>query len=329
MMNAIILSNKAVKLQQVPQPIKAEPEHLLVKMSACAINPGDKAFISRPLPAGAVHGLYNVYGVSGVGTVIGAGAGVPNDYAGKNVVIYRSLKTSPHILGTWSEYAQVHFLNCVTLPDDVNMDEYSGSLVNIITPYAFLKQIREEGHKGIISTAGNSATGIAMLGICLAYNFPLISIARTEKGKEELQALGAEHVLAQSEAAFQQHLNEVAELLSATAIFDGVGGSILNEMIDIIPNNSTIYSYGYLGGATSLSLHTSVLMRGITLRGFGNFRSKTVQDPQLLKIALKDIGGMIHQPHFKTKIGKEFRLEEINEALAYTSEDGAKAILRP
>jgi len=32
-------------------------------------------------------------------------------------------------------------------------------------------------------------------------------------------------------------------------------------------------------------------------------------------------------PHFKTKIGKKFKLEEIHEALKYKSNDGRKAIL--
>jgi hypothetical protein len=54
----------------------------------------------------------------------------------------------------------------------VNAEEYAGSLVNVITPYAFLKQAVGEGHKGIIATAGTSATGIAMLGICQTFDFP-------------------------------------------------------------------------------------------------------------------------------------------------------------
>ena len=48
------------------------------------------------------------------------------------------------------------------------------------------KQIIKEGHKGIICTAGNSATGRAMLGVCLAYNIPVISIVRNNIAKSEL-----------------------------------------------------------------------------------------------------------------------------------------------
>ena len=328
-MKAISLAtNNSVKLQDVPKPGKAAPGHLIIKTEVCGINQGDKAFIGGAFPPGSIPvSQSNICGVSSVGKVIEVGDGVPTDYLGKNVTTYRSLKFSDNIIGTWSEYAHLHYHHCVILPDNVNTEDYSGSLVNIITPYAFLKQIIEEGHKGIISTAGNSATGIAMLGICLAYNFPLISIVRTESDKKELELFGAENIVIQNDADFKMHFKEMAQKLEATAIFDGVGGEILNKIIDVLPFNSTIYAYGYLGGQTPLTIHTSILMKGITIKAFGNFRTKTVQNSQNLEKALKDISEIIEMPHFKTKIGKKFKLEEINDALQFVSEDGSKAVL--
>src|SRR5450631_593849 len=97
--------------------------------------------------------------------------------------------------------------------------------------------------------------------------------------------------------------------------------------MDTIPNNSVIYCYGFLGGGTPLTIHTSLLMRGITIKGFSNFRTATVQDPQNLEKALKEISRIVHMPHFKTQIGKKFRLEEINDALQFVSEKGGRAVL--
>jgi NADPH:quinone reductase-like Zn-dependent oxidoreductase len=323
-------ANTGAMLQVVPKPVNAEPGHLVIKMEACAINPGDKFFMARGLPPGSVPtSRYDVWGVSGVGTVLQTGPGVPKGYAGKKVTVYRSLRYSDTMVGTWCQYAHLHYLQCAVLPDDVNMTDYAGSLVNTITPYAFLQQVKEEGDKGIICTAGTSATGIAMLGICLAYHFPLISIVRNESGKRELEALGGENVVVQSDNGFAQQLSETAKRLEATAVFDGVGGEILNTITDCLPNGSTIYCYGYLGGKTPLSFHTSILMRGLTLKGFGNFRTKTVQNPQLLEKALQDISSIIHMPHFKTKTGRQFRLEEIQEALQFAPENGGKTVLRP
>ncbi len=331
-MRAISLANNnSVQLQQVPTPVKAEPGHLVIKMVACGINAGDNAFIGGAFPPGSIPvSRYDICGVSGVGTVIETGAGVPGAYKGANVTVYRSLKFSEHIIGTWCEYVHLHYLHCAIIPGNTPMEEYAGSLVNIITPFAFLQQIKEEGHKGIISTAGSSATGIAMLGICLAYNFPLISIVRTEDNKKELEAMGATKVVVQNDDHFKQQLNEQSKQAGTTAIFDGVGGEVLNKIIDVLPNGATIYSYGYLGGKTPLTIHTSILMRGITIKGFGNFRTRTVQDPQRLEQALQDISSIIDMPHFKTKTGKKFTLEEINDALLFSSDSkNGKAVLYP
>jgi NADPH2:quinone reductase len=331
LMNALcLIPNEGVKLQQVRQPESAKPGHLLIKMQACAINPGDKAFINRPLPPGSVLSLYDVYGVSGAGTVIAIGDGIPEPYRGKNVSMYRSLKPSENMIGTWCEYAHMHHLDCIILPDDGRPEEYAGSVVNAITPYAFLQQVSAEGHKGILSTAGTSATGIAMLGICLANNFPLISIVRNEAGQKELAALGATHIAVQDDPAFRQQLQELSKALSATAIFDGGGGEVLNKIIEVIPNNATIYSYGYLGDAIPLTVHTRTLTaKGITIKPFMNFRTETVMNPQRLEKALQDLAAIFHQPHFKTKPGRTFSLAEINDALGFTAAHGEKAILCP
>lgn len=324
-----VTENKTLELVELAKPDKVSAGHVIIKMLACGINAGDSAFINGVFPKGSIpESQHNLAGVSGVGTVVSVGKDVPEIYEGKNVTVYRSLKFSEDIIGTWSEYAQLHYLQCAIIPDHLNMEDYSGSLVNIITPYAFFKQIIEEGHKGIIATAGTSATGIAILGICQQYKFPIISIARNEESKRALEELGAENILVQSDVDFKKQLKETAQTFNATAVFDGVGGSILNNIVDVIPFNSTIFSYGYLGGQIPFSFHTSLLMRGITIKAFSNFNSPTVQNAGKLEKALGEIGAIIALPHFKTKIGKRFSMKEINEALTFASgRASGKAIL--
>lgn len=327
-MKAIILKGKnQVQVKNVPQPEKAAPEHLIIKMQACGINSGDKLFVSGSFPRGIPASKYNIAGVSGVGKVIETGEGVPHYYKNKNVTVYRSLKNSEETIGTWSEYAHLHFLNCTVLPETADPELYSGSLVNIITPYAFLKQARKEGHKALLCTAGNSATGLAMLGLCLMYKFPIISIVRTEKGKRELEALGAENIIVQSEADFKRLLYKKAEQLEATAVFDGVGGTTLSNIIDVLPFNTTIYCYGFLNKEMPFTFHTTSLMRGITIKAFSNFRTPTVQDPLKLEKAFQDISKLIDRPYFQTKIGLRANMENVMEAINSSSTEGRKTVL--
>src|SRR5262245_26344850 len=115
-MQAIVLNGiNDLELKDVPQPEKAAAECLLIKMQASGVNSGDKLFIAGAFPRGIPSSKYNIAGVSGVGKVIETGPGVPDYYKGKNVTIYRSLKYSEETIGTWSEYAHLHYLNCAVL----------------------------------------------------------------------------------------------------------------------------------------------------------------------------------------------------------------------
>lgn len=316
------------QIREVPRP-EITAGHVLVKVHACAINPGDKAWLAGAIP-GAPESLHDIAGVSGAGEVITLGDGVPLRYQGKKVAFYRSLKFSDHLVGTWSEYARLHYLHCVILPDDANLEEYCGSLVNVITPYAFWKQVIEAGSPGIICTAGTSATGRAMIGVCKIKDLPCIALVRKTSDIQNLEALGATQVLALDAANFEHELETLAAKLGAVAVFDGVGGEMLSRVAPFLPQGASIYAYGFLGGNQPFCIQTSqILIKGLHISGFGNFVSATVLDPQRLEQALEDISNIIHRPHFKMAIGQRFRFEEIPEALSFSSSKGERAILIP
>ena len=329
LMNAICkLPEGGVALCQVPKPEKAQPGHLLIKMKYSAVGHGDKAFLNRPLPPGSVESMYGIYGASGVGEVIETGENVSEQYLGKNVTIYRSLHNSNTLIGCWSEYAHIHWLDCVIIPDDAKPEEYSGTLANLVTPYAFRMESLREGHAGIISTAGTSTTGIMMLGIALTLKFPLISIVRNKKGKQLLKSLGATHVVVQEDPNFDTELKDMAMQLNTTAVYDALGGATLNRIIDLLPNRSTIYSYGFLGDDVPLTVFMrQILFKGLTIKSFGNINTQTVRDPKQLTDALKVISTAIGMPHFKTNIGQKFRLQDIEQAIAYQPQGTDKAVL--
>jgi len=320
-------ADRTLLARDIPVPEKPVRDHI-IRMDACAINPGEKFFLGRTPPPDLPLSVYDVWGVSGAGSIVAVGEGVPSDYVGRKVAVYRSLQKTENLLGTWSEYSQLHRLNCVPLPDELDTVDYSGSLVNAITPYAFWRQAANEGHKGVLVTAGASATGIAMLGIALANRIPVLSIVRDEKGEEKLKNFGAENVLVQEGKTFQNDIAEISQQLETTAVFDGVGAEIVNRIAPSLPPHSTVYSYGRLGQESLFSVSWDLLMaKNLTLKSFSNFRSPTVQNRLELETALQQLSAMIAMPHFRTKQGKAFAFEKVQDAIAYVGEDGEKAIL--
>src|SRR5258708_2348632 len=121
-MKAISITNKGrVALREAPRPESAANEHLIIQMQAMGINSGDRFFISGAFPPGFFPvSRYDIAGVSGVGKVIVVGNDVPERYLGKHVTVYRSLVFSDTLIGTWSEYAHLHYLECAILPEGVN-----------------------------------------------------------------------------------------------------------------------------------------------------------------------------------------------------------------
>ncbi|MCB9568154.1 MAG: zinc-binding dehydrogenase [Myxococcales bacterium] len=140
--------------------------------------------------------------------------------------------------------------------------------------------------------------------------------------------LGASNVLLQSEPDFAARLRQRAGELRATAVFDGVGGALASQVAHVAPRGSCLYVYGFLGGDEPLSVPTKVILfNNLTIKGFGVFTSKAVGDPRSLEKTLGDLSTRIAMPHFKTRAGRYYGLEDFESALAYSSPDGARAVL--
>ena len=324
-----VTQTRGVEMREVPAPDAPAPGHVLVAMDASAINHGDKTFLTMPMAAGnaTLPRRHDVWGASGAGRVVAAGAGVPDGYAGRQVALYRSLGASPDSVGLWCETAQVPYTSCLILPEHVRARDYCGSLVNVITAYAFLDEIAEAGHRGVIVTAGNSATGRALAALARDRNVAAIFLVRGEAARAALLACGARHVIV-TDHGLPEKLAGLAAELGTTAVFDGVGGALLERIIPSLPMRSTVYCYGFLGGPAPFSISSATfMMKDLAMRRFSNFESGTVKRPERLVAALKALEGVIDDPAFATSIGTEFGFDQIAQAMAYASGEGAKAIL--
>ncbi|PQE17506.1 alcohol dehydrogenase protein [Rutstroemia sp. NJR-2017a BBW] len=322
-----VTENRNLELRNVPNPPTPPSGYLNVSIVAAAINQGDKTFLK--IPASKVSSgtrLENVWGASAAGTVTQIGANVPSTYLGRKVAIYRGLKPNDPVLGLWCETAQVPYETCLPLPDHVDAKDYSGSLVNVVTAYAFLEQATAEGHRGIIVTAGSSATGRALTVLARRRGIPIIVIVRSQEAKEEALKSGmeVERVLSSSHPDFIRDLQQMAQELGTTAVFDGVGGSLISKMLGALPPQSSISFYGSLSGAEKVEFPSSiVIMKDLTMKRFSNFNSATVKER--LGDMLKDLEGCIEDPMFRTSLGKDFQVEEIVDAMKY--EGSKKAVL--
>ena len=326
-----VTASRELEVCEVPTPEEVPRGHLLVEIDSAAINHGDKTFLKMPaITTGATGSRHDIWGASGAGRVLNVGVDVSAEYFARKVAIYRSLTPSAEVVGLWSERAVVPVTSCVVLPEDLSTADYSGSLVNMITAHAFLEQMTLEAHTGVIVTVGASATGLALAALARRKNIPVLSLVRSEGAAEALRARGLEHILVTSDADFDERFERLAAELKSTAVFDGAGGDLIGRIAPRLPRNSTVWFYGFLGGAAPVAVASGIYMaKNLTMKPFSNFNSATVRDMAKLQEALAYLQEDIANPMFRTKIGKTFCLDQIQEAMAYESEPGAKAVLMP
>lgn len=332
-MKAICVTpDRRLDVRSIPAPGAPPAGHLRIEIDAATITHGDKFFLTRPLPGATTltAGGQAVYGANAAGRVTAIGPDVPAEYSGKKVAIYKALHRSAESIGVWCETAQLPYATCLILPDEVPPRDYCGSFGNILTVHAFLAEIRAGGHKGVIVTAGNSATGRIAVSLTRRLQVPAVFLVRSAAAREDLLRHGAAHVLVTSEEGFESRLGGLAATLEATAVFDGVGGDLLSRIVPSLPMNATVFIYGFLGAANPIALSTMLVMgKNLTLRRFSILESATVRDPKALASATADIRRFIGDPLLTTRIGREFRFDAIEAAMAFEALPGARAVLVP
>lgn len=331
-MNAVtVTASRELEVRDVPTPTAAPSGHLLIDIDSAAINHGDKTFLKMPAATTNLNtSKHDIWGVSAAGRVLAGGADVAAAYVGRKVAVYRSLTPSAETIGLWAERAVIPATSCVLLPEELSTIDYSGSLVNAITAHAFLEQMLSEGHTGVIATVGGSATALALAALGRRRGIPILFLVRSEEAAEALLALGLQHVLVTSDAEFDTTFERLAAELKTTAVFDGAGGDLITRIAPRLPRNSTIWFYGFLAGTTPIAVPSAVYMaKNLTMKPFSNFNSPTVRDTSKLRHALKTLQQHIADPLFRTKVGRTFRLDQIQEAMAYETGPGAKAVLLP
>ena len=325
-----VAPDRSLEVREILMPTVPPAGHLLVRIEAGAINNGDKAFLARR-PLGSLTSTGNeVWGASAAGRVVGIGDDVAAIYLDKPVAIYLSMRRTPATIGLWCEVAQVHHLNCLILPDAVQPIDYSGSLVNAITAYAFMAQALDEGHKGMVATAGQSATARALAALARDRGVALIHLVRSASSQEALRRMGIEHVLVTTDEGFEHRFAVLAETLNATAIFDGLGGDIVTRIASHVPQRSTFYFYGFMAAGASSSVSTSVFMeKNLTMKRFSNTQTETVTNDNKLVAALDALRERIADPLFHTRLGDTFSFDEIEHAIHYSDDKAGRPVLTP
>ena len=154
--------------------------------------------------------------------------------------------------------------------------------------------------------------------MCIKENIDVINVVRKESHFNTFKDYGAKYMVSTSNPKWKEELSNLSKDLNSQICFECVGGNYTGEMLNCLPNNSTLYHFGNLELKRLGKIVTSDLITK-TIRGFvvDKFLLSLNNEERnnMVNYIVKDIsnGGEI----FSTKYSKEFKLENFVEALMY------------
>jgi NADPH:quinone reductase-like Zn-dependent oxidoreductase len=313
--------NLTVKEIKVPE---AGPGEVLVKISYAPVNPSDIARIRKFYREG--NGQF-IPGLEGSGIVVASGKGLlPRLWFGRRVACSSADKG-----GTWAEYMVTRAGLCFPLGRKISDDQGSMTLVNPMTALAFLDIAKKGRHKAIINNAAASSLGRMLEILSKKEGIRIINIVRKKEQTARLKASGSDYVLNISDDTFLSELENISRKLNATLFLDTVCNDRLQEIIGILPPDSSVIIYGNRSEAGNIRVNPRDLMdRNIDIRGFflGSYAARNGLFRNMLN--LRKVRKLMEND-LKISIRHKYPLEKAQEAVdEYSSGmSGGKILLSP
>lgn len=284
-----------------------DSNEVLIKVHAASINPADILFLSGHY--GIKRALPSVGGMEGCGTVIATG----------NSLVARMLKGKrvafvSEVYGSWSEYTKASAMTCMVLPDHVSDEQGAVFFVNPASAMAMVKIAKQHKSKAIVQTAGASALGRILVKLGKENGLAVISVVRKDEHAQLLREIGGQHIVNSSSPAFEDELKRKTHDLGATVCFDAIGGDLTGTVLSALPDGSTLFQYGLLGGSTTTINADDLVFRRKRITGFwASDWVKTQSIFELLSLQgsmKKSVGSQI-----QTEISQTFSLCQTVDAI--------------
>jgi NADPH:quinone reductase-like Zn-dependent oxidoreductase len=167
----------------------------------------------------------------------------------------------------------------------------------------------------VVITAASSSVGLAAIQIVKDAGAVAIAATRTSKKRDELLALGADHVIATEEEDIAARVKEITTGKGARLIFDPVAGPFVDKLAETAAYHGIIFEYGALSmQPTPFPLFTA-LGKGLSVVGYTLW--EITRQPEVLEVAKRYVYDRLADGRFVPRIAKTFPFAQTIEAYKY------------
>ncbi len=228
-----------VEEKEIPEPAEGQVQ---IRMEAAPCNPSDIAFL---------RGGYNIKksvpcipGFEGCGVISQVGTGIDKKFIGKRVSCFIQNDDA----GTWSEYVVANITDCISIKNEMPIEQAACFAVNPFTAYGLYEMAQAENCQCIIQNAATGQVGRFIRVLAQRDGMNTINIVRKAEHLTQLKAEGEKYVLDSGSEEFPERLKSLAHELNATMAFDAVAGETTAQFLNAMPDDSEVILYGGLSG---------------------------------------------------------------------------------
>jgi NADPH2:quinone reductase len=311
---------KAIRFNQLGGPevlhIENQPERrpgpgeVLLKVEAVGLNRAESMYY---------HGFYmekvnlpSGLGYEALGRVIAVGPEVDPTLVGKRLATIPGFSMNQYPV--LAEEAIVPASVLAAVPDSFSAIEGAAVWMQYCTAYGALVSFgKVAAGDFVIITAASSSVGLAAIQVVKAQGGVSIATTRTSAKKNQLVALGADHVIVTEEEDLVARVQSITGGKGARIVFDPVGGDYINMLAQATANGGTIFLYGMLSGKPT-PFPLAAFGRTIGMFGYTFGELRGTPEWETMK---KYIYDRLADGSFKPKVARTFPFDQTVEAYKY------------
>ncbi len=301
-----------VYISNVPDIKEIENDELIIEVLYFPINPADLLFIegnyaSKPK-------LPSSLGAECIAKVKRIGKDIKKFRIGDVVI--------PLSRDNWVEEKVCKETEVVKVNKNINLIQGSMLKVNPASAYLMLNNyVKIDQNNHIIQNASNSGLGRYIIQLCKIYGIKNINIVRREELKNNLKNIGADYVFTDKEV---KNNFKFIKSLKAKLFIDAVAGENVDNIANLLEENSTIINYGLLSKKKIELNPSKIIFNNISLKGFWLTKwlaQMSYKEVTSLYIYLSEL---ITYKKLHVPIQKVFYISEFKNAIITASKENRK-----
>lgn len=320
-LTAIGPAHDVVKAVEVDEPGAPAGDEIVVRLSACSINPADLLLIE-----GKYANLPEVpsrLGIEGVGTVEAVGAEV--DHLAPGDVVLSLGRTN------WAHKVVLKGTQAVKLPSDIDVEQAAMLKVNGATAYRMLKDYVDLAPGDwVIQDAANSGVGINLIRLAAAGGIRTVNVVRRPELIEPLMDQGADVVVVDG-PDLVRHVHDATGGAEIRLGIDAVAGDMVQRMADCMASGGVLVNYGLLSGQPCQINADHLVFKGLSLTGFWLAKIASGMAYEDIAAMYQALAKRIQDGTLSVPVEARYPLDRIEAAMRHAGGYGrdGKILLRP